>query len=423
MIDPYGLHVTSDNVEGGVRTDWVRQPPKDASITWQDQMGGGAVTRLQGAKEAIKAIMNDSSLTSGANFGYGHWNSGRGWRNKWHEFGQHTCHFTTKGVPRAKVKNGNDNCPYWDGWDGSHPDGHSTLCNKDSCINVGVSANGFTQIPDAVDATRMAWGTDANAFSRMAYGYYTDASLDIIDEESTCQLNYVIVISDGAWTHDDIAEPLIESLRTDYKVKTLVVAYGGGVDRSLARYERMARAGSCAVAGSAECKPYIKADTPQELKTHLQSAIQQIIADMLSFTAPSITATIQEGGSLYQAQFNYQQYGEWQGTILRKAIDTNANVIHDPNHEGNWDAAEELKLQPSRNIWTVLPTAPYKGNWDNWKTGNSSEISALFDVLQNRVLDYHNASSTCSNATGVANGISDDIDGLINFIRGQDYFD
>ncbi len=365
MIDPYGLYVTSDDVFVGVKNPTLLQFANDASITWENQMGGGAVTRLQGAKEAIKAIMNDSSLTSGANFGYGHWNSGRGWKNKWHDFGQSTCHFTTKGVPRANVRNGNDNCPYWDKWgnantgtvggklgvSGTHPEGTSTLCNKDSCINVGVSANGFTQIPDAVDATKMAWGTDANAFSRMAYGYYTDESLDIIDEGSPCQLNYVIVISDGAWMHSDKAELLIDSLRADHKVKTLVVAYGGGIKgSSLDRYERMARAGSCGTDGSAECKPYIKADTPQELKTHLQSAIQQIIADKLSFTAPSITATIQEGGSLYQAQFNYQQYGEWQGTILRKAIDTNAKVIHDPDHPGNWDAAEELKAQPSRNI-------------------------------------------------------------------------
>ena len=421
MIDPFGFYVTSDNVFVGVRNPTVLQFANDSTITWENQMGGGAVTRLQGAKEAIKAIMNDSSLTSGANFGYGHWNSGRGWKNKWHDFGQSTCHFTTKGVPRAKVKNGNDNCPYWDGWNGSHPEGKSTLCNKDSCINVGVSANGFTEIPDAVDATRMAWGTDANAFSRMAYGYYTDESLDIIDEDSTCQLNYVIVISDGAWTHGDKAELLIDSLRADHKVKTLVVAYGGGIKgSSLDRYERMARAGSCGTDGSAECKPYIKADTPQELKTHLQSAIQQIIADKLSFTAPAITATIQEGGSLYQAQFNYQQYGEWQGTILRKAIDANQKVIHDVNHEGNWNAAEMVKAQTSRNIWTALPTAHYKGNWDNWKPDNRSEISALFDVLQNRVLDYHNKSSTCPTDT---TGISDDIDGLINFVRGQDYFD
>ena len=169
---------------------------------------------------------------------------------------------------------------------------------------VGVHADGYTKIPRAVDQTRMAWGTDGNAFSRMAWGYFTSPEVKIIDEHSPCQLNYAIVISDGAWTHSDKAERLIEDLRQIHGVQTLVVAYGGGVDRSLARYKRMARAGSCDVAGSADCKEYIKADTPQELKTHLQSAIQQIIADRLSLTAPSITATIQARGSLYQAQFD-----------------------------------------------------------------------------------------------------------------------
>ena len=422
MIDPYGLYVTSDKVYVGVRNPTILQFANDSSITWQNQMGGGAKTRLQGAKDAIKAVVSDSSLTSGANFGYGHWNSGRGFRNKWHKFGQHTCHFTTKGKPRRNVKNGNDNCPYWDGWTGSHPDGRSTLCNKDSCIMVGVHAEGYTKIPRAVDATRMAWGTDGNAFSRMAWGYFTSKEVDIIDTNSPCQLNYVIVISDGAWTHSDKAEALIEKLRQEHKVETLVVAYGGGVDRSLDRYKRMARAGSCDVAGSADCKEYIKADTPQELKTHLQSAIQQIIADRLSFTAPSITATIQEGGSLYQAQFDYKQYGEWQGTILRKGIDANQKVCHDPDPQvcpGNWDASEELKQQAQRNIWTTLPSKSYIGNWNNWTTENSSEIEQLFDVLENRVLDYHHANSKCKGTTGV----TDDIDGLINFVRGQDYFD
>ena len=183
----------------------------------------------------------------------------------------------------------------------------------------------------------------------------------------------------------------------------------------------MARAGSCDVAGAADCKEYIKADTPQELKTHLQSAIQQIIADRLAFTAPSITATIQEGGSLYQAQFDYQQYGEWHGTILRKAIDANGAVCHEGPDKcpGNWDAAEQLKEQTERHIWTTLPSSNYIGNWNNWTTDNSSEIEQLFDVLENRVVDYHHANSKCKGTTGV----TDDIDGLINFVRGEDYFD
>ena len=33
-------------------------------------------SKMDGAKEAIKAVVQDSTLTSGAYFGFGHWNSG-----------------------------------------------------------------------------------------------------------------------------------------------------------------------------------------------------------------------------------------------------------------------------------------------------------------------------------------------------------
>ena len=47
----------------------------------------------------------------------------------------------------------------------------------------------------------------------------------------------------------------------------------------------------------------------------------------------------------------------------------------------------------------------------------------LFDLLGSKVLDYHNAYSQCKDQAGVANGTDDDVKGLINFLRGQDYFD
>ena len=48
----------------------------DKDIAWQRQYGGTRETRLEGAKRAIIAVLSDTTLTSGANFGYGHWNSG-----------------------------------------------------------------------------------------------------------------------------------------------------------------------------------------------------------------------------------------------------------------------------------------------------------------------------------------------------------
>ena len=108
-------------------------------------------------------------------------------------------------------------------------------------------------------------------------------------------------------------------------------------------FDEMAVHGSCDAAGGENCEPTIIALTPQDLKTQLQSKIRQILATRLSFTAPSITATIQEGGSLYQAQFSYEQFGEWQGTIIRSSLSADADVTMGDEEEDNWDAAVELK--------------------------------------------------------------------------------
>ena len=190
----------------------------------------------------------------------------------------------------------------------------------------------------------------------------------------------------------------------------------------------MAIAGSCddADGGHKDCEKTIIALTPEELKTQLQSKVQQIIADRLSFTAPSITATIQEGGSLYQAQFNYVQHGEWEGTILRKALRPDGSVIHnkeDEGGEGNWNAAEEVQAQGNnRKIWTVLPEVDYKSTgWNNFTVENSNELNELFELTNNTVLDYHNTSSFCTEVG--ENNNQDDIEGLISFVRGKDYFD
>ena len=443
-IDPYGLHVTSDHVFVGVRNPKILQFNNDANITWIDAIGGSSTTRFIGARNAIKAIMNDSSLTAGANYGYGHWNSGRGQRWRWANTGQNTCHHSPP-TPRGRIRNSNVNCEYWDGWEGTHPAGRSTLCNKDSCIMVGVSPEGHELIPRALDRTRMAWGTDGNAFAKMAWGYFTSAQVDIIDDNSPCQLNYVIMISDGAFTHEAQARPIIESLRTIHGVKTIVVGYGGGLARSRDRFIRMARAGSCDdVTGNApDCMPVIWADTPQALTSELQSRIQQIIADRLSFTAPAITATIQEGGSLYQAQFDFKQNSEWEGHLIRKTIkmvDGKPVVCHtlDSKCPDNWDAAEAIRGQAERKIWTTLPGSSYLGaDWNNWTEDdeNLTHITQLFDQLGNEVVDYHNSTSECGTddagnslttaqleALGIEDGNEDDIKGLINFVRGTDYF-
>ena len=54
---------------------------------------------------------------------------------------------------------------------------------------------------------------------------------------------------------------------------------------------------------------------------------------------------------------------------------------------------------------------------------NYNEINTLFEFTGNLVRDFHNSNTTCSFVDGVADGNIDDIKGLINFVRGEDYFD
>ena len=431
--------------------------------SWQAQYGGAKLNRYQGAKKAIATIVTDSSLTSGANFGYGHWNSGESGRGKRSFRGGWQCHArlsdcdyyrgwsttvtsTTIEVQVGEDKDGNP-IMAWGADDSEHPVGRSKLCNSDSCLLVGGGPRGYTEIPAALNRYGLAWGTDANAFAQMADEYFRSTrekdGFQLVDPAAPCLLNYVIVIGDGAWKHHSQAYNQIKKLREDQGVQTIVVAYGGGIKGgALNNFKSMAIAGSgsCTDEDGSEvgCHRLIEASTPQKLKTELQSKIQQIIADRLSFTAPSITATIQEGGSIYQAQFDYEQYGEWQGTILRKAITPEGIVEHGENYSDengtNWDAAKKLseKTSAKRKIWTVLgdrgSTHYHTASWNNWTTAdaNLASISDLFEELDNEVLDYHNTSSYCmetKNKTFGEDGTDDDVEGLINFVRGKDYFD
>ena len=461
----------------------------DKDTAWQAQYGGGKTTRFTGAIEAIEAIVSDSSLQAGANFGFGHWNGGEhdhkgGWSGqgdiyakfsdyKWRNVipGEGYCHkhgldFDESERNRVIKYQNDDSCYYYrqDGsgaagtaspgpqsgglaWKGGvHPEGTSGMCTRHSCLNVAVHRDGWKKIPDVMAGLGMAFATDSDAFADVAHGYFTnlDGLTPIIDTRRPCQLHYVIVISDGRMFNEERSIPNIKDLRQNYGVRTIFIAYGGSYQGvAVPIFDRFAQAGSCDTLGSIECEKTIEASTPQVLKEEIDSKIRQIIADRLSFSAPSITATLQEGGSIYQAQFNYEQNGEWVGRLLRKAIKSEtsddpgavADEMDPPycDENGcNWDAGKKLAERPggseTRNIWTAMdidesPAANYVGNWNNWKEENYLDINLLFERTGNVVLDYHNDSSTCKNADGVADGNTDDIKGLINFVRGKDYFD
>ena len=396
---------------------------------WQIAYGGTLYSRMAGAQQAITAILSDSSITSGANIGFGHWNAGE------------QNYPTGKGYQKGRgayCHKNSTRCEYYGEWVGNHPEGNSKVCSRNSCLNVGIGPEGASKAIQIVQNIRTSFGTDSEAFSQIAHDYFFGPESPH-DPDSDCQLNYVIVIGDGLMSGTGTASSNFKGetanrltrLRTELGVKSLMVAYGDGIRTDgLTQFNELAVVGSCDAAGDDDCEETIQAKNPFDLQKTLAQKLRQILAERLAFTAPSITATIQEGGSLYQAQFNYEQFGEWQGTILKKTLNKDGSVEHDPDFEGNWDAAKRVKLQsaggdsdPSsedeRNIWTAIgANAPYVGNWDNVNETNAVYLEPEMERLGYLISNYYTSSSTCPGDDTTL----EERNGILRFLAGQDFF-
>mgnify|MGYP000077945430 CR=1 FL=1 len=364
----------------------------DTNGTWIKSIGGAPKTRMQAAHEAILALVTDSSLTSGVDYGFAYWAHG------------------SSGFSR---------------WNGNHKTGtgSATPCSSYNCLKVPVYKGGAAQIAKMIKTVNPGGGTDAMAFMRIASQYYLNSTYTPIDKNSKCQKSYILVIGDGDWYNQNSAVSTARNLYNNHSISTFTVAFGTGISSSgLRNFNNLALAGGT--------KKAIVATTAAALTSQLKQLINQIIASKLSFTAPAITATIEEGGSLYQAQFDYMQNKEWVGTISRTKINPDGSL--DSKDSGNWSAAEKLPRPSSRKIWSVIPGTDYKTDYNNFRDSNSTAIGNVFSIFGNDILDYHRDTNNsagsslnrrCANSPGVIDGTSDDLSGLINFIRGTDYFD
>jgi type IV pilus assembly protein PilY1 len=272
------------------------------------------------------------------------------------------------------------------------------------------------------------WGTNARFFAMMAKDYYDHPDDSPIDPNSDCQASHVIVIGDGDFTSGQaqglsIIKDLAE--RSEKKVKTVAIAYGSGISPGgLAAFNQLSVNGGYPNGA-------IIASGPAQLRARLGDVIRNIQAEKLAFTAPAITATIEDKASanLYQAQFKYRQKREWQGTLSRSRITEDGEI--DESHADNWEAAKIMPAPNERKIWTPLKLAPYQDSgWNNFVESNSLLINEQFSILGNEVSDYHNDTPTnglnlgtarCSSAgdsiSSIQDGTDDDIKGLISFCK------
>ena len=225
LRSPRGLFVGEGNVNtangnalvyvGGGKPSVQTFDKDHASGQWQNELGGSIGSRMSGAKKAIKSIVTEPTLASGANFGYGHWSAG-----------------IPGIIGKRPAHRGRGNPDYYTGWSGTHPGisrtGNSLPCSRNTCIRVGVDRLTNSDIVREVNRTPLIFGTDARAFSGMALDYFIGDHTPR-DTGLPCQQNYAVIIGDGAWNSHNVAQGRIELLRRTHNVKTLVVAYGGGI--------------------------------------------------------------------------------------------------------------------------------------------------------------------------------------------------
>ena len=237
MYYPWGLSVDKTN-NRVISSNYYKMSVQafDLNLAWQKEFGGSSSTRMDGAKEAIKAIVTDSSLTAGVNFGYAYWSSGgAGFRS----------------------------------WSGNITTGSANPCSSRACLKVRVHKQGASRINQIIGSLNPGGGTNADDWARIAQEYYLSGQFSPIDKNLSCQNSYILVIGDGDWYNHSRAQSRVTTLLSKHKIKTFTVAFGGGLSSSgIRNFRRMAQAGGT--------NDVIIANTTASLKAQLKLSLIHI---------------------------------------------------------------------------------------------------------------------------------------------------
>ena len=329
-----GIHIdSSDNI---FIADWQNHYVRkfDTNLTLQDSIGGGRGSRLDVAKKVIKKIVTDTELTSGANFGLIEWSS--------------------------------DN-------------------NSKTKVKVPISSSGAAAIYASVDGIAAAGGTALRYAMQKARTQWTSGKIPHWKE--SCAKNYVIVITDGAYSDNPI--PTITNMNDNLGIKTYIIGFTVGAHT---KYSNVATAGGTNPPGP------LFATNEAELLAKLTDAIKQAISGSLTFTTPAVMSDVTKGGFVYQSTFEYEKSKQWKGSLTKYQLNKDDGTFG----AEVWDASEKLndRSASDRSIWTSgIGTI----DLDNFTTSNRDDL---------RIHMYPNAAPA-----------DDDIDKLINFVRGVDSYD
>ncbi len=319
----------------------------------------GTSNRLEQAKKVIKAIVSDSDLTRGANFGMITWNSSAT---------LHTC-ISRSGA--ESIKSGIDS----------------------------LTAGGGTYLNYAMAEAQ-------NRFNTACWPYDTTQCL-VGGEQVGLQKNFMIVISDGVWNGHSTAESIVTNMNQQYGVKTFVIGFMLGGDVGDDNYEALAAAGNPGLTPPASP---LYAENWEELYAQLALAIRKAIDERLefSFTSPVTMPALRKGNSLYRSHFIYHKDHQWEGHLTKYALSNRDGTLVEPPL---WDAGAVLNLRSpdSRRLFTVEPSidAPDQVNYDNFVESNAHQLAPIL---------YPGAALAGVDPVPRA-------ELLIRFVRGHDAFD
>ena len=163
---PTGITMRSDNTI--FVADYLNHRIQTVTGTMLTVPNASSQTRMDIAKNVIKAIVSNSNLTDGANFGLMSWSS-------------------------------------------------------NATMTVNVSPTGASTIFNTVDSLTPAGGTVLDNAMNLAQTYFLGASSPM-DPSLSCQENILIVVSDGFWT-DTTASATAASLYASHGIRTFTVGF------------------------------------------------------------------------------------------------------------------------------------------------------------------------------------------------------
>jgi len=333
-----GQKIIKINMRGNNPAAWTCETTITASGT-----GVAAISRMAAAKNVIKLLMQDSALTDGANFGFMEWGS-------------------------------------------------------NATIKVPVKQSGAQEILAMIDnVSSNGGGTHPNNAVVLAKSFYsgTTSYPSPIDANANCQNNFIILLSDGAFSGTSPNSNVL-SLYNDLGVKSYIVgfAHQGG-----STYQAFATAGQTGA-------PLYATDQSTLFAT-LGDAIRQVLQQSLTFSAPKIMPDVNLGDHIFQAVFDYKTRKQWHGRLKKYAL-ANDGTITTPHV---WDAGEKLntKNPNDRKIWTVGSNfADPIGNLNNFVASDLGTIK--YDLYAgSAVPSFHN--------------VGDAPNLLLEFVRGKDSYD